>query len=77
MQKSDELGNYFVNARWIDAWTGKNSVDGWCICEARQYVDGTIRIFRGEPFYLHELKDPARYRALHEIFIIASTALGA
>ena len=71
LYQSDEHGRYAVRAEWVDAWADR--APGWCICEARQYEDGPIRIHRGPPRYVSgETRELA---SIHAIFVVADKRL--
>lgn len=83
-RKEDELGVYEVSDRWVEAWGGGGShipgpasyQPGWCVCELRNYRDGTVKVFRHAPKYLHEEGVPHEMTYMHAIYIMASRALG-
>lgn len=72
MFHNDSRGEYRVTDRWVDAWD--SPVAGWCVCELRDYADGTTRVHRYEPTYVHTSPE---YAALHAIYLRAARALGA
>ena len=68
-----EKGNYIITGRFIDAWPGTGGyVAGYCVCEIREYEDG-IYVHRSDPIYIHEQPEK---KELHEIYLLASKALG-
>lgn len=78
MYKTDEDGNkYCVTERWIDAWGDerKSYVPGWCVCEAREYENGVVRIYRNHPHYVGDATKKEMSHMLN-IYMIASRALG-
>ena len=75
MYRQDERGTYCCPAKWVEAWSGEGgAVAGWCVCEVREYADGTMRVHQGEAQHLSDKPDRA---AMHAIYLIASRALGA
>lgn len=77
MYRKDEFGKYKRIARWVDAWRadGGGVIAGWCVCELRQYGDGTMRVHSEPAKYVAD--EPKGVGAFHEIYLLASKALGA
>ncbi|MBM3460766.1 MAG: hypothetical protein FJX76_01565 [Armatimonadetes bacterium] len=65
---------YSVDAKWVEAWAGGGPyVAGFARYELRRYESsGELRLFRGDPVYIHDAPD---MQELHAIYMIAQKAL--
>jgi hypothetical protein len=60
-----------VRAEWIDAWADKAA--GFCLCELREFPNGSTHVHRGEPVHLADCS--ADVAALFSIYITAEQRL--
>ena len=79
--KTDEHGEYRSIYRFIEAWAGKSTSPGWCLCEVREYaavtIDGVpmpvLRVYNEPPQYVC---DHPEHQELYAIYLHASRGLG-
>ena len=74
MYKTDKRGEYRIKERWAKAWAGGGAyVAGFCICELREYTDGTLHVHTSDPRYIH---DNLELGFAHKVYIQAQKELG-
>jgi len=64
---------YRVSHQFIHAWYGGGPYHaGYCVCEVREYEDGSVHVWRGDPIYI---ADKPQVAELHQIYLLAAHAL--